>query len=132
MRWWIGESGEREPGVSNQEVAAESDREALPPASKEKKKRKHPGRQTLPADLPRVERVIACTPEQCICGNCGGETKVIGYEVSEVLDVEPARYFVQVTKREKKACKSCPEQVWPQRLFPRESSTRATNATAVV
>src|SRR6266700_2032685 len=88
-------------------------------------------RRFLPT-LPRVERVIACTPEQCICGNCGGETKVIGYEVSEVLDVEPARYFVQVTKREKKACKSCPEQVWPQRLFPRESSTRATNATAVV
>ena len=35
---------------------------------------------------------------------------MIGYEVSEVLDVEPARYFVQVTKREKRACKSCPEQ----------------------
>ncbi len=101
---------EQEPGVSNQEVAAESEREVLPPASKEKKKRKHPGRQTLPAELPRVERVIACTPEQCLCGNCGGDTKVIGYEVSEVLDVEPARYFVQVTKREKRACKSCPEQ----------------------
>jgi len=101
---------EQEPGVSNQEVAAESEREVLPPVSKEKKKRKHPGRQTLPADLPRVERVIACTPEQCVCGNCGAETKAIGYEVSEVLDVEPARYFVQVTKREKRACKSCPEQ----------------------
>jgi transposase len=63
---------EQEPGVSNQEVAAESEREVLPPVSKEKKKRKHPGRQTLPADLPRVERVIACTPEQCVCGNCGG------------------------------------------------------------
>jgi len=91
-------------------VAAESDREALPPASKEKKKRKHPGRQTLPADLPRVERTIACTPEQCVCGNCGAEAKLIGYKVSEVLDVEPARYFVLVTKREKRTCKSCPEQ----------------------
>jgi len=101
---------EQEPGVSNQEVAAESEREAPPPVSEAKKKRKHPGRQTLPADLPRVERVIACTPEQCVCGNCSAETKVIGYEVSEVLDVEPARYFVQVTKREKRACKACPEQ----------------------
>ena len=101
---------EQEPGVSNQEVAAESEREAPAPVSEAKKKRKHPGRQTLPADLPRVERVIACTPEQCVCGNCGAETKVIGYEVSEVLDVEPARYFVQVTKREKRACKACPEQ----------------------
>src|SRR5450631_2705113 len=101
---------EFEPGVSNVEVAAESERDALPPAPEKRKKRKHPGRQTLPADLPRVERVIACTPEQCVCGNCGAETRVIGYEVSEVLDVEPARYFVQVTKREKRACKCCPEQ----------------------
>ena len=100
---------EQEPGVSREELIAESEREAPPPAS-EKKKRQHPGRQTLPADLPRVERVIACTPEQCVCGNCGRNTTVIGYEVSEVLDVEPARYFVQVIKREKRACKICPEQ----------------------
>jgi transposase len=100
---------EQEPGVSREEVFAESNREAPPPAS-ERKKRPHPGRQTLPADLPRVERVIACTLEQCVCGNCGRSTTVIGYEVSEVLDVEPARYFVEVTKREKRACKTCPEQ----------------------
>lgn len=99
-----------EPGVSNVEVAAESEREPLPSSSQDKKRRKHPGRQTLPADLPRVEKVIACTPEQCICGNCGGDTKVIGYEVSEVLDVKPAEYFVEVTKREKRACKKCEEQ----------------------
>jgi transposase len=101
---------EFEPGVSNAEVAAESERDALPPTPEKKKRRKHPGRQTLPADLPRVERVIVCTPEQCICGNCGTGTKVIGYEVSEVLEVKPAEYFVQVTKREKRACKKCEEQ----------------------
>jgi transposase len=100
---------EQEPGVSREEVVAESERQAPPPAS-ERKKRQHPGRQTLPANLPRVERVIACTPEQCVCGNCGRDNTVIGYEVSEVLDVEPARYFVEVIKREKRACKTCPEQ----------------------
>ena len=100
---------EQEPGVSREEVTAESERPAPRPAS-ERKKRPHPGRQTLPADLPRVERVIACTPEQCVCGKCGRDTTVIGYEVSEVLNVEPARYFVEVTKREKRACKTCPEQ----------------------
>jgi len=101
---------EQEPGVSNTEVTAESERDALPPTPEKKKRRNHPGRQTLPADLPHVERVIACTPEQCSCGSCGAETKVIGYEVSEVLDVKPAEYFVQVTKREKRACKTCEEQ----------------------
>jgi transposase len=103
---------EEEPGVSPQEVAAESEREGLPPVQEEKQRqrRPHPGRQTLPADLPRVEKVIACTPEQCVCGNCGKETVVIGYEVSEVLHVKPAEYFVEVSKREKRACKQCEEQ----------------------
>jgi transposase len=103
---------DEEPGVSREEVAAESQREALPAASEEKKRerRLHPGRQTLPANLPRVEKVIACTPEQCVCGNCGKETVVIGYEVSEVLAVKPAEYFVEVNKREKRACKQCEEQ----------------------
>jgi transposase len=100
-----------EPGVSSQEVASESEREPLGSSSQDKKKRRnHPGRQTLPADLLRVEKIIACTPEQCVCVNCGAGTKAIGYEVSEVLDVEPAKYFVQVTKREKRVCKSCEEQ----------------------
>ena len=109
---------EFEPGVSNTEVAAESERDALPLTPEKKKRRKHPGRQTLPADLPRVERVIACTPEQCVCGGCGAEAKVIGYEVSEVLDVKPAEYFVQVTKREKRACKACEEQGVAMALLP--------------
>jgi transposase len=104
---------EFEPGVSNVEVAAESERETLPGSSqdeKKKKRRQHPGRQKLPANLPRVEKIVACTPEQCKCGSCSAETKVLGYEVSEVLDVKPAEYFVQVFKREKRACKKCEEQ----------------------
>ena len=101
---------ELEPGVSSQEIGAESRREPLPtPAAKAKSRRKHPGRQELPADLPRVERVIACAPEECTCKACGRPTAVIGYETGERLDVEPARYFVVVTKREKRACKSCGE-----------------------
>jgi transposase len=60
--------------------------------------------------LPRIEKIIACTPEQCVCGNCGKENSVIGYEKSEQLDVKPAEYFVVVTKREKRACKACEEQ----------------------
>jgi transposase len=100
---------EAEPGVSVAEVAAESRREPLvpPPA---KPARPHPGRQPLPAHLPRAERVIACTPEQCVCGRCGQATTLIGYEQSEHLEVEPAKYFVVVTKREKRACKTCEEQ----------------------
>lgn len=102
---------ELEPGVSAEEVQAESQREPLPQASPvtaiNRKSGKHPGRQELPADLPRVERLIACTPEQCVCKCCGKDTVVIGYEQSEQLDVEPAKYFVLVTRREKRACRGC-------------------------
>jgi transposase len=99
---------ELEPGVSSAEVQAESQREQLQLPLKQA--RKHPGRQQLPADLPRVEQMIACTAAQCICGKCGKETSVIGYESAEQLDVEPAKYFVRVTKREKRACKGCEEE----------------------
>jgi transposase len=107
---------ELEPGVSAAEVEAESQREPLPPASpvtaqNRKMSRKHPGRQELPANLPRVERVIPCVPEQCVCQSCGKDKVVIGYEQSEQLDVEPARFFVVVTKREKRACRCCAEGV---------------------
>lgn len=97
---------ELEPGVSNAEVEAESAREPLPPTAP-RTRRPHPGRQELPASLPRVERVIACTPQQCTCAACGATKDVIGYDTSEQLDVEPARYFVLASKREKRACKQC-------------------------
>lgn len=106
---------ELEPGVSAAEVQSESEREPVPstpPATatgENKKRRKHPGRQELPANLPRVEQVVPCTPEQCICKACGKDTVVIGYEQSEQLDVKPAEYFVLVIRREKRACQACPE-----------------------
>jgi len=98
-----------EPGVSHLEVQAESERGPLPERIKTQRSRRHPGRQELPANLPRVERVIACTPEQCTCKSCGQAMTVIGYDQSEQLDVEPAEYFVLVTKREKRACRKCEE-----------------------
>jgi transposase len=69
---------EAEPGVSSVEVQAESEREQLKLPLKPA--RKHPGRQTLPADLPRIEQTVACTADQCVCGKCGKETVLIGCE----------------------------------------------------
>jgi transposase len=99
---------ELEPGVSRAQVETESERPPL--QALRKTERHHPGRQALPAHLPRVEKIIPCSPEQCICGQCGKATTVIGYEQSEQLELEPAKYFVVVTKREKRACKACEEQ----------------------
>ena len=121
-----------EPGVSSEEVEAESQGEPLaaqaedkPQGEQERKpRRKHPGRNELPAHLERIEEIVACTPEQCTCGQCGKQTKVIGYEEAEVLDVRPAEYFVRVVKREKRACENCEEQgvrtaAAPERILPK-------------
>lgn len=107
-----------EPAVSSEEVAAESLRGPLPestessrPADKKRRSNQnHPGRNELPASLERVDKIIPCAPEFCICGKCGGDTKVIGYEITEVLDRKPAAYFVTRILREKRACADCIEQ----------------------
>jgi hypothetical protein len=81
-----------------------------------KQPRKHPGRQEhpkgddasenfrsnwgradvtvaekSPADLPRIEKIVACTPEQCVCEKLRKENRVIGYEKSEQLDNSRSR-----------------------------------------
>jgi transposase len=68
---------EQEPGVSEAEVKAESERTQLQLPLKEPKR---PVRQGLPAELPRVEQLIACEPQDCVCGACGQQKVVIAYE----------------------------------------------------
>ena len=95
---------EEEPGVTVDEVEAEAKSDSLPVIPPRERK-PHPGRKPLPDSLPRVETVIPCPSRRC--QQCGAETKVIGYDESEVLERQPARYYVQVTKREKRACACC-------------------------
>jgi transposase len=92
---------EQEPSTTREEVEAESRREAI---AEPRERKPHPGRKPLPENLPRIEEVIACDTN---CAGCGGATAVIGYDTSEVLDREPAKWFVRVTKREKRACRKC-------------------------
>jgi transposase len=107
-----------EPAVSSDEIKAEIERGPLPDATesdsatgkKRRSRQNHPGRNELPAALERIDKIIPCAPEFCTCGKCGGDTKVIGYEVSEVLDRKPAAYFVTRIMREKRACAHCIEQ----------------------
>jgi transposase len=114
---------EQEPGVSQAEVQAESERptmagDAVDVAGYQRKRRPHPGRQLLPTGLPRVERVISCPELQWACGQCGQATTVIGYEESEQLEVEPEKYFVLVTRREKRTCQKTIEKNDRKKLLP--------------
>ncbi len=68
-------------------------------------KRKRAGRQPLPPELPRIEH--RHEPASCQCGVCGHALVNIGEDVSEQLDVEPARFFVHRHIRPQYACRGC-------------------------
>ena len=70
-----------------------------------KKSRPRAGRQPLPDHLPRIEH--RHEPETCQCGECGNALVKIGEDVSEQLDVEPARFFVHRHIRPQYACRQC-------------------------
>ena len=119
---------DQEPGVTRDEIEAESRRKRLP--QKPPRERKpHPGRKPLPENLPRIEQMIACTDVNC--KTCGAETSIIGYDQSEVLDHEPARWLVRVTKREKRACEKCASIAMPE-LAPRIVEKGLASDTVII
>ena len=63
------------------------------------------GRQPLPEHLPRIEHRHEL--ELCTCGQCGNDLTKIGEDVSEQLDVEPARFFVHRHIRPQYTCRAC-------------------------
>ncbi len=135
-----GASGERlsdaqlelfKADLSEPETAPADDAPETPRLYK-KPSRTHPGRQQLPEYLPRVERVLVCSPDQRKCKKCGKEMIVIGYEESCQLDVLPAKYFVVVTKREKRACKACEEQGVVEAALPARIIEKSLAADTVV
>ncbi|MDF1615674.1 IS66 family transposase [Desulfurivibrio dismutans] len=68
--------------------------------------RRKKGRKPLPEDLPRVEVVHDVSAEAKTCA-CGGEKSRIGEDVSEQLDMIPARMQVIRHIRPKYACRQC-------------------------
>lgn len=72
-------------------------------------------RKPLPAELPRVQIRHTLPEEQRRCP-CGCELKLIGEEVSEQLDVIPARIQVLRHVRERYACSAC-ERARPTRTI---------------
>jgi transposase len=87
------------------EVELEQLAEALPCASVTKPKRPRAGRQPLPEHLPRIEH--RHEPESCTCGQCGNALVKISEDVTEQLDVEPAKFFVHRHIRPQYACRCC-------------------------
>jgi len=73
-----------------QDVAAVEAELNLPPTPAAPRSRA--GRQTLPEHLERVE--VRHEPDSCTCSACQSDLVKIGEDISEQLDIEPARFFV--------------------------------------
>lgn len=69
-------------------------------------RRRKSGRKPLPENLPRIEKIDDIDEADKVCG-CGCELSRIGEEVSEKLDIIPARIQVIRHIRPKYACKNC-------------------------
>jgi len=95
-------------------------------------KRRKRGRKPLPPELPRVDAIHDLSEEEKIC-SCGAVKVKIGEEVSEQLDIIPAKIQVIRNIRYKYACKCCegteddgPTVVtapMPKQLIPKSMAT---------
>ena len=91
-------------------------------------------RGARPKHLPREEAVVDLTDKGCPC--CGGLRVKIGEDVSERLDMIPARFKVIVTRRPKYACRDCDGEVAqapaPEHLIEGGIPTEALIAAVVI
>ncbi len=111
--------GRLEPQDEQEAEAAteESDDDEARP--RRRRRRRHRGRQPLPAHLPRHVHEIHPPQEELVCPCCGESKTSFAQEVTEELEVEPAKFFVNRYVRFKYACRSCAEHVSIGELPPR-------------
>lgn len=105
---------EKQPAVPSSQLClfdmpenppAESDEDVKEVVIPEHTRRKK-GRKELPDELPRIEIVHDLAEEEKVCA-CGCRLSRIGEDVSEKLDIVPAKIRVIRHVRPKYACKNC-------------------------
>ena len=88
--------------ASSQDDASEDDEESAP-----RRRTKHRGRRPLPAHLMRCVHDIHPPQEEQTCPSCGHDKTVFGADVTEELEMIPAKFFVNRYVRHKYACPHC-------------------------
>ncbi|HYF57011.1 MAG TPA: IS66 family transposase, partial [Salinarimonas sp.] len=96
----LGFAGQIEPAPSPEPLVA-------PP----RERRRHPGRRTIPADLPAKVTVHDLPETERACPGCGKERVAIGHEKTCRLEFKPADFYQDVHLRTKYACRSCEDHV---------------------
>src|SRR5580658_574679 len=85
-------------------------------AAADAKGNEKPARRPMPEHLPREVRKYL--PKQEACPDCGGKLKLLGEDVSEILEYVPARFKVIRQVRPKLACAGC------ERILQAEAPSR--------
>jgi len=89
--------------------------------------RNRPIRKPFPDDLPREEVIIDLLDAEKFCDKDGSPLKEIGSEVSEQVDIIPAKVKVIRTIRKKYACSCCGDTIktakMPERILPKSNAT---------
>lgn len=114
QRWRFGKTAE---GLSAEQLAlweseldadiakVESRLGALSPQTPAPGEKQRPKRRPLPDSLPRVE--VRHDLPATDCPQCGQGLECIGEEVSEQIDIVPAKFFVRRHVRPKYCCRHC-------------------------
>ncbi len=96
-------------------VPAEDDEPDPPP----RRRKRHKGRRPLPDSLPRETHEIHPPEHERTCPDCGAPKTIFGQDVTEELEVVPAKFFVNRYVRYKYACRHCQGHVSVGPLPPR-------------
>lgn len=88
------------PATDSEELLSE---ETSAPPKEDKPPRRRRGRRPVPVDLEVITTVLE--PVDAACGQCGQLGDKIGEEVSEQVDLIPAKLVVRRTVRIKRACR---------------------------
>lgn len=94
--------------AANEEATAETPPEAAPEAAPEGKKARR--RPAVSAQTPRERQEL---DPGASCPDCGGELRLVGEDVSEMLELVAAQIKVIQIARLKKSCRCCARMVQP-------------------
>ena len=123
---------EAESDVVQEAVTSSDDDKVEVPAHTRKKK----GRVALPKDLPRVDVIHDISEDEKTCQHDGHALTKIGEEVSEQLEIIPAKIQVLRHVRYKYACKHCEQGVTtaklPKQPIPKSIASPALLASVAV
>jgi len=138
----FGAASEKAPGQGELFDEAENECESVPEidglepttTKPESAKKKTPARKPLPATIPRIRNVIELPEHERTC-QCGCQLSEIGEDISEQLEIIPAKLQVIQHVRKKYACKSCEETIKTapraNTLLPKAIATANTMAYVI-